>query len=54
MNEKFPLFPQEGNNWETMCPKREDSLHCICWYDGEACCACGGNPPLTNEERDDT
>lgn len=29
---------------ETPCPKREDKQHCNCWYDGEACCACGDNP----------
>lgn len=23
------------------CPKRDDKLHCNCWYDGEACCSCG-------------
>jgi len=28
-------------DWETPCPKREDKRHCNCWYDGEACCACG-------------
>lgn len=27
--------------WETPCPKRDDKQHCNCWYDGEACCACG-------------
>ena len=26
---------------ETPCPKREDKQHCVCWYDGELCCACG-------------
>lgn len=26
---------------ETPCPKRSDEQHCNCWYDGEACCACG-------------
>ncbi len=26
---------------ETPCPAREDKIHCNCWYDGEACCACG-------------
>ena len=26
---------------ETPCPKREDKMHCVCWYDGKECCACG-------------
>ena len=26
---------------ETPCPKREDRIHCNCWWDGDACCACG-------------
>lgn len=30
--------------WETPCPKREDEIHCVHWYDGEACCGCGDNP----------
>ena len=28
-------------NWETECPKRKDKIHCVHWYDGEACCDCG-------------
>lgn len=27
--------------WETPCSKREDKIHCTCWYDGKPCCACG-------------
>ena len=30
-----------ASDWETECLKRPDRLHCNCWYDGEACCACG-------------
>lgn len=33
---------------ETPCPNREDSRHCIHWFDDEPCCACGDdgtNPP---------
>ena len=22
------------------CGSRSDGLHCVCWYDGSACCAC--------------
>lgn len=33
--------PNLDANWETPCPKREDGRHCDCWYDGQACCACG-------------
>jgi hypothetical protein len=39
---------ETSNDWETECPKREDRQHCNCWYDGEACCACGDNPPMEN------
>lgn len=31
--------PDEGD-WETPCPKREDGIHCTCWYDGGKCCGC--------------
>ncbi len=34
---------------ETACPKREDKIHCDCWYDGDRCCACG-DPKMTEEE----
>lgn len=36
-------------DWETPCPKREDSQHCDCWYDGEACHACGDAAELDDE-----
>lgn len=26
---------------ETPCPKREDGVHCVHWWDGAACCGCG-------------
>ncbi len=29
---------------ETPCPEREDMIHCVHWYDGDACCACGDDP----------
>jgi len=38
---------------ETPCPVREDQQHCNCWYDGEACCACG-DPAMKPEDREDT
>jgi len=28
------------------CQVRSDGLHCNCWYDGKACCACK-SPPTT-------
>lgn len=31
----------DDDAWETPCPKREDKFHCNCWYEGDACCACG-------------
>jgi hypothetical protein len=32
-----PADPDE----ETPCPKREDGMHCECWYGGNPCCGCG-------------
>lgn len=32
-----PVDPDE----ETPCRKREDGLHCECWYGGNKCCGCG-------------
>ena len=43
-----PLMKLLVENDETPCPKREDKQHCNCWYDGEACCACG-DPALPKE-----
>lgn len=40
----------ETNDWETPCLKREDGIHCTCWYDGEKCCACG-DPALPEDDR---
>lgn len=34
---------------ETPCPKMDDGKHCIHWYDGAACCACG-DPAQTESE----
>ena len=36
--------------WDTPCPKRDDKIHCTCWYDGEPCCACGA-PGLSEREK---
>lgn len=37
----------------TPCPQahalQRKTLHCACWYDGKACCACGAKE-LTTEE----
>ena len=42
--------PKEfDQDWETPCPKRDDKIHCPCWYDGEACCDCGA-PGLSERE----
>ncbi len=43
-----PNSPQR-EDWETPCPKREDGIHCTCWYDGKACCSCGDGA-LTDEQ----
>lgn len=37
-------------DWETDCPKRDDQMHCNCWYDGGRCCACGDDP-ATEEQK---
>lgn len=42
--------PTDPNLWETKCPGQEDELHCVHWYDGEVCCSCGDNPPLSDED----
>mgnify|MGYP001598549538 FL=1 len=34
-------YKGDKDTWETPCPDRKDSIHCVCWYDGLACCACG-------------
>lgn len=39
-----------SKDWETPCPKREDGIHCTCWYDGDKCCGCG-DPALPEETR---
>lgn len=31
----------DDDEWETPCPKREDKIHCVHWYDAEPCCNCG-------------
>lgn len=31
----------EQDDWETPCRDRHDQKHCVHWYDGEPCCACG-------------
>lgn len=38
-----------GPGWETDCPKREDRMHCNCWYDGGRCCACGDDTRTEDE-----
>ncbi len=41
--------PVPGDPSETPCPARDDAMHCNCWYDGEACCACN-DPAMTREQ----
>lgn len=36
--------------WETECPNRNDNIHCDCWYDGEACCACEDTPAVDESD----
>lgn len=35
---------------ETPCPRRDDGVHCECWYEGEACCSCGAAAMLSGKE----
>ena len=37
---------------EEFCPEgtSDDAFHCVHWYDGDACCACGA-PPMTDEQK---
>lgn len=39
--EPLPAPSPMPDEWETPCPKSDDSAHCNCWYDGGACCYCG-------------
>lgn len=32
------------------CPKRDDRIHCTCWWDGDKCCACGAREEVGPEE----
>lgn len=41
---------QEDEAAEQTCPNREDDMHCIHWWDGEPCCACGA-PAMTEDEK---
>lgn len=34
---------------EGYCEKREDETHCVCWWEGEACCSCGHTGEVTDE-----
>lgn len=48
MSEEMGKFPDVE---ESACPKREDRLHCVHWYDdAEPCCACGHDPRRTELE----
>ncbi len=33
--------PSYGDREESPCPSRGDATHCVHWWDGDACCACG-------------
>jgi len=32
------------------CYKRTDQTHCRCWWDGDACCACGA-PAMSEDQK---
>lgn len=37
---------------DEMCPKRPNDVHCECWYDGDACCACGAKAMTDGQKRE--
>lgn len=43
---------EDASDWETPCPKRDDRIHCHCWWEGERCCSCGA-PAMTEQEKRD-
>ena len=59
----FPHRPDEaptstdarpwGKLSDGWCPKREDELHCVCWWDAEPCCSCGYDGPGGKDDYDD-
>lgn len=42
--------PEQAADEETPCPKRDDGIHCECWYGGNACCGCGDSAILNGQE----
>ncbi len=41
---QFILVTSDVGVDEGHCPKRDDEIHCDCWWDGgKPCCACGHN-----------
>jgi len=51
-SEKARLSEKERDvDQETPCPVREDKIHCVCWWEGEACCGCGDGPSTQRKEK---
>ncbi len=40
----------DNSDKETPCTKREDKIHCECWWDGDKCCACGA-PEMSHAKK---
>jgi hypothetical protein len=47
---KFQLNAVCKSEAKCSCRTQTDGLHCDCWFDGDACCACGAIP-MTVDER---
>lgn len=44
------LAARDAGQKETPCPARDDGIHCNCWYDGRACCACGDPEDVAEQQ----
>ena len=38
-----PETPSMAEKKEEFCPARDDTIHCVHWWDGEKCCSCESN-----------
>lgn len=43
--ERKALLEEEEDEF---CLKREDKTHCVHWWDGQSCCACGAGKVKLN------
>lgn len=45
-----PSNPTPPLDEDERCASGQDGIHCRCWFDGDACCACGA-PEMTAEAK---